>query len=209
METGTASEVLFDDVSVSASTIIYYPALQRFWERGTILRCCVLACLAVTIPVARCEALMRMAEKELSEMDKKKSVASNAAKTDSGATVGVAANANSSAGTRERLSELSKHIAEEARRLALTRGELLKAKGGSSSVSAIVAMDSGSGVAKPKAAKPRMSTENEKSDKSTSAGRPAKNLASENLPDLARYGILIDFSSTSLMFAAKDNCRCW
>ena len=131
---------------------------------------------------------MRMAEKELSEMDKKKSIASNVTKSDNGATAAGDGPSNSSASTRERLSELSKHIAEEARRLALTRGELLKAKGGSSSVNAIVAMDNGSasGATKSKATKPRMSTENEKSDKSASAGRPAKNLASENLPDLAR-----------------------
>jgi SWI/SNF-related matrix-associated actin-dependent regulator of chromatin subfamily A member 5 len=173
------------------------------WDRvrSSIRRCerfrfdyFLLSCSAEILG-KRCESLMRMAEKELAEMDKKKSVATSSAAAEGSATA-AAATATSSVGMRERLTELSKHIAEEARRLALTRGELLKAKGGSS-VSAIVATDGGSSAAagpsssskQPKpAAKPRASTDGKEDSKGASvhSGRPPKNLASENLPELAR-----------------------
>ena len=183
------------------------------WDRvrSSIRRCerfrfdyYLLSCSAETLG-KRCESLMRMAEKELAEMDKKKTVASGSAVGDGGVTAAVIAGgvANSSVGMRERLTELSKHIAEEARRLALTRGELLKAKGGSS-MSAIVAMETSangsssvsaaaasSSASKPKAgAKSRPSTDGAADPSKTPnshSGRPPKNLASDNIPELARY----------------------
>lgn len=169
------------------------------WDRvrSSIRRCerfrfdyYLLSCSAETLG-KRCESLMRMAEKELSEMDKKKSISSNSAKTENAGT--ISAMSNSNLGMRERLSELSKHIAEEARRLALTRGELLKTKGGVPS-SAIVAIEANGSSSAPnsstknKSSKSKPSTESNKVDntKAANSGRPTKNLADENLPDLAK-----------------------
>ena len=137
--------------------------------------------------ILRCESLMRMAEKEISEMEKRKSVANTGSISASASIANGTSKEKSAGSTRERLTELSKHIAEEARRLALTRGELMKAKGGS--VSGIISMDSNSSSKLKTAGKPRPSTDGSKGEvvkTPTHSGRPAVNLSGDDLPLLAK-----------------------
>lgn len=70
----------------------------------------------------RCESLMRLAEREIIEIDRKQQAA------DSANTSSDTAPADENLSSNERLTELVKQIAEEARRLANTRAELQKAK---------------------------------------------------------------------------------
>lgn len=85
--------------------------------------------------VNRCEALMRSAERELLEIERKRQAAD--------APGGANANKLKSAGdqVKERLSELTKQIAEESKRLANTRSQLQKLKSTSN-----VVMGTGTGV---------------------------------------------------------------
>jgi SWI/SNF-related matrix-associated actin-dependent regulator of chromatin subfamily A member 5 len=148
------------------------------WDRvrSSIRRCerfrfdyYLLSCSAETLG-KRCEALMRMAEKELAEIDKKKGgAAAPGVFVDMGST--------SSTGMRERLAELSKQIAEEAKRLAATRAELARAKGGASASPAV--------GKEPKAKKQGAST-SEEPTVSKFFGRPPKTITEEQLPDLCR-----------------------
>jgi hypothetical protein len=78
--------------------------------------------------LTRCEALMRSAERELLEMERKRQAGDGPG--------GANANKIRSAGdqVKERLSELTKQIAEESKRLATTRSQLQKLKSSASTV---------------------------------------------------------------------------
>ena len=68
---------------------------------------------------------MRLAERELNEMDKRQHALEPAGKSS-------ATDKGTDGSKQDRMSELVKQIAEEARKLALTRAELQKAKTGDS-----------------------------------------------------------------------------
>ncbi len=138
-----------------------------------------------------------MAEKELAEMDKKK--VSTAAASVSADTTSAASNGTggSSTGMRDRLAELSKHIAEEARKLAVTRAELLKVKGtsgtttattdGSGTIANSFANSSGGAKSRPGPKKKIVDTAvvAQPTDKAQ-GGRHPKNFSDELTPELAK-----------------------
>lgn len=173
------------------------------WDRirSSIRRCerfrfdyYLLSCSAETLG-KRCEALMRMAEKELIEADKKK--VSVAASSEGNASGGALGTLSVTVGMRERMAELSKQIAEEARRLASTRAELMRAKGVNTGAIPVAAEEMsasqsfGSGQKGKIIQKGKSTTDMPNSSESeppriSHTGRPPVELTEDELPDLCR-----------------------
>jgi hypothetical protein len=86
----------------------------------------------------RCESLMRLAEREIIEIDRKQqaidsanhmtTAAASILPSEGSTTTATTTTAEDHLSSNERMAELVKQIAEEARRLANTRAELQKAK---------------------------------------------------------------------------------
>jgi hypothetical protein len=127
-EIGIVSGALFDVVKDFVSIIIYCPVPLRHLARGQSR-----PHSTPLVDSIRCESLMRLAEREIIEIDRKQQAVDSAQPSTSSSS--LAKSESSSAGVNddqvpsaERMLELVKQIAEEARRLANTRAELQKAK---------------------------------------------------------------------------------
>lgn len=120
---------------------------------------------------------MRLAEKELNEMDKRQQALEPAGKF-------FSAEKSADGAKQDRMSELVKQIAEEARKLALTRAELQKAKSGDTGPIAANLAATSLKIA-GKSAPPSVRSD----DGGSTAGKSStllKSLPDEYLEDLAR-----------------------
>lgn len=122
-----------------------------------------------------CELLMRSAERELTEIERKKS------SSDGILTAGSGKNKNGEA-IRQRVQEIASQVAEESKRLAATRAQLQRLRKSESSSKPILAALSG------QASKDQPEAKVEKRSGHGGQGRgPSNPVPEEHYPELCRY----------------------
>jgi len=135
----------------------------------------------------RCETLMRSAERELAEIERKRQIGGDDAQSKSKAGGEL---------VRQRLAEITQQIQEESKRLANTRSQLQKLKSSNSSntvlgtgtgvtVNAITGATSSAGIMKAFLGAGK-SESKKSSDPSTRVGATAMTIPDTALPDLCR-----------------------
>jgi hypothetical protein len=145
MVLGIKSETQFENVKDFVLIFIYSLVPPKHLESGKkLIHLPLISFLFVALSFYSCELLMRSAERELLEIERKRQSSGGID------TIGVTSSlSNSSASTKtpseamnQRLNDITKRINEETKRLAAVRAQLQKVKSGQSSLAASASLSS-------------------------------------------------------------------
>ncbi len=133
MARGTKFAIRFVGVSDSASTSTFSHVLLKLWASGKVLS--FLSISDSYSVLIRCEALMRAAERELLEIERKRqSTSTSSGEGALSGSLGSAPPKSASEAMNQKFLEITKKINEETKRLAAVRAQLQKAKSNSVTV---------------------------------------------------------------------------
>ncbi len=186
---GMKLEIPFVDQKDSVLIFSYNLVLRRPSAKGSIDHLLLIFLGVLTHYLFRCEALMRLAEKELVEMEKKKQQSEAAQASNN-------TQKSQTETTKQRIAELSRQIADESKKLSAVRVQMEKLKKGDSSGSKSepkekVEKEKDVAETKEVASKVDSVGEKEKEKKSKVGGSIASPVPESLFPALCRYVYII------------------